>query len=134
MTKNTLKQKIIITLIFLVPFALLVTRVPEIEVLLVIYAGYFIYLTIDKEVIKVQLPPIGEDIKSEVAKQKPRDESGKFSKSELPGLSNVRKAEQNIHDELNKSITKKLVKKPTIKKHKQEEQEDGNKHKIRARK
>jgi len=124
--KNTKKQKIILTLILLVPFALLVIGRPEINLLLVIYAGYFIYLVIDKDVIHLELPPICEDHP---------DNKKKISEPILPGLSNVRQAEQNIRDELHTSVAKKIVKKPTIKKtsKKQEEKQYGNEHKIHTR-
>jgi chromate transport protein ChrA len=108
MTKNTKKQKILLTLIFLVPFALLVTNNPIIESLLVIYAGYFIYLVIDKDIIHLELPEVGYP--------ETKTKTTTTSESELPGLSNVRQAEQNIHDELNKTLAKKVYKKPTIKK------------------
>ena len=105
---KTEKEKTLLTLILLVPFTLLVTGNTAIQVLLVIYAGLLIYMSMNKDfIINLSLPPICEDHP---------DNKKKISESELPGLSNVRRAEQNIHDELHKSVIKKLYKKPTIKK------------------
>lgn len=95
-----MNKKTLLTLILLVPFALLVTGNIVIQVLLVIYAGFLIYLSQDKDfMINLRLPDLpGEETKKSVPI--------------LPGLSDVRAAEQRVRDDLQKSLSKKLLKKP----------------------
>ena len=81
---QTEKEKVLLTLILLVPFCLLVTGNPLIQIGLVCYAGLLLYLVIDRKfLINLKLPPI-------------MDEGEVDAKKELTGLSNVRESEQRV--------------------------------------
>lgn len=111
---KTDKEKTLLTLILLVPFTLLLTGNPAIQILLVIYAGILIYMSMNKDfMIKLSLPPICEDHPDNKNKEVVYVDEDSWVDLELPGLSEVRRAEQRIRDELHKSVVKKLLKKPS---------------------
>lgn len=84
MVEMTDKEKILLTLILLVPFTLLVTGNPLIQVLLVCYAGFLVYLVIDRKLlISLKLPPIPPEEK----------EVETFG---LIGMNNVRESELRV--------------------------------------
>lgn len=87
MKEYGMKEKILIFLILLIPFIFLKNDDWITELLVFIYAAIFIYIIVDKDVLSLRLPPICEDHP---------DNKKKIE----PSLNPIRKAEQNIHEEL----------------------------------